>query len=499
MLNARTHMHIACLVALSLLFTDCKKKTSDNPTPNPNPNPTPTGDTTQVKAWITTPETSGGRLSKQNLVIRFRTRQASASNPLLEVDETQRFQAIEGLGAAVTGSSAYLIRQKMNATQRAALLQDLFGTPTPTKGIGLTYSRMTIGASDFSLNTYSYDDMPPGQADTAMVHFSLGMDSVDVVPVLQQIYQLNPGLKLMGTPWSPPGWMKTSGSMIGGTLKPEYERALAKYFIRYIRAFQAKGIPVEAVSVQNEPLFQPTNYPGMIMQPDQQARFIGRYLGPSIAAAGLQTKIFGYDHNWDRPDYPLSLLGDAAARPYIAGTAFHGYGGSPDAMSSVRGAYPDKGIYFTEQSGGDFAPFYGDFAKNLKAMAQTYIIGNFRNWARSVLFWNLALDESYGPHNGGCTNCTGLVTINTADGTYRPNVEYFVMGHVSKFVRPGAVRIQSTSTAYLPSVAFQNPDGTKVLVVLNTSDALTSFEVKSGDRYYLYSLAGGSLATLTWN
>ena len=403
---------------------------------------------------------------------------------------------IDGFGAAVTGSSAYLLQRKMNATQREALLKELF--TTDGNGIGLSYSRITIGSSDFSVGTYSYDDVPAGQNDPNLDHFSIEPDRADLVPTLQQIHTLSPELKLMGSPWSPPAWMKTTRNMIGGKLYPSAYSTYAQYFVKTVQAFAAENIALDAITVQNEPLFEPPGYPGMLMTATEQADFIKNHLGPAFAASSIATKIITYDHNWDHPEYPLTVLADAGAAQYVAGSAFHGYGGTVEQMGSVHASHPDKDLYFTEQSGGDWSP---DFAVNLREMTRTLLIGTTRNWSRVVLLWNLALDENHGPRNGGCQDCRGVVTIYSATGAVTRNVEYYALGHVSKFVRPGAHRIASTDGgSQLPNVAFRNADGSKVMVMLNASSQSQSVRVrdKSRDKYFNYTLLPGAVVTLTW-
>ncbi|HEX2778721.1 MAG TPA: glycoside hydrolase family 30 beta sandwich domain-containing protein, partial [Gemmatimonadaceae bacterium] len=296
--------------------------------------------------------------------------------------------------------------------------------------------------------------------------------------------------------WSAPGWMKTTGSLIKGTLTDSGYPALAEYLKRYVRAYEAEGIPIFALTVQNEPHFEPENYPGMSLPPAARARLLRDYLGPLFAREGIQTKILDWDHNWDQPDSPLAVLADTGARRYVAGVAWHCYGGNIAAQGQVHDAYPDKETYFTECSGGNWSP---NWAENLKFFVGTLIIDGTRNWAKGVLLWNLALDESYGPHLGGCGDCRGVVTIGSG-GYVTRNVEYYSLAHASRFVRPGARRIGSTSNLDgVQTVAFRNADdGSKVLVALNTATVERTLVVRVGTQAFHYVLPAGAAVTFHW-
>jgi glucosylceramidase len=285
--------------------------------------------------------------------------------------------------------------------------------------------------------------------------------------------------------------MKTNGSFKGGSLKPEYYTAYANYFVKYIQAMKAEGITIDAITPQNEPLHGGNN-PSMVMQAAEQAAFIKNNLGPAFAAAGITAKIITYDHNADRPDYPLAILNDAAAKPFVNGSAFHLYGGSIAALSEVHNAHPDKHVYFTEQWVG--GP--GDFAGDLKWHVENLIIGATRNWSRNVLEWNLAADANYKPHTtGGCTSCLGALTIGS---NVSRNVAYYIIAHASKFVRPGSVRIGSNNTGSLATVAFKNPEGKKVLIVLNKGTNTESFNIKFNGSIVTSALKGGAVGTYVW-
>lgn len=409
-------------------------------------------------------------------------------------DETKVRQEIDGFGAALTGSSVHVLTTDMDDNQRASLLKELFD---PVEGIGIKYLRLTIGASDFSLADYTYNDQPPGQTDPTQSEFSLGFDQQDMIPLLQQILAINPDLKIMGTPWSAPAWMKDNNNLRnGGSLQSSFYASYALYFVRYVEAMADAGIPIHAITMQNEPLVA-TAYPSMEVSPEQQIIFIRDHLGPAFEAANINTKIIVYDHNWDRPDYPLTVLADAGARQYIAGSAFHCYAGDKGVMQEVQNAYPEKGIYFTECSGGDFAP---DFAENLSWNSRNLIIGAVRNSAKTVLLWNLALDQTSGPINGGCSDCRGVVTVNSGNGAVTRNVEYYLLAHAGKFVQRGAVRIETPNTEGqgIHQVAFLNPDNSRVVLAFNSDSNEKRFQVVDNGESFVYTMAGGMLVTFVW-
>ncbi|PSL24479.1 glycoside hydrolase family 30 protein [Chitinophaga ginsengisoli] len=420
----------------------------------------------------------------------------------IRMDSSSQFQEMEGFGAAMTGASAYVMQRYMSPAQRQALLEDLFGTE---KGIGINYIRMSIGASDFSTSPYSYDDMPAGQRDDSLHHFSIGHDTLEVVPVLKQVVGINPGIHIMGSPWSAPGWMKTSGKLEGGSLRPDAYDVYARYFVKYIRAFGKEGIKITALTVQNEPQYE-AMYPTMKMTAPEQGTFIKDHLGPLLEKEGLsgQTKIMLFDHNWNSPEYPISILDDSLIAKYTAGAAFHCYEGAVGAMSKVHDAHPEKGLYFTECSGGSWSPVFAD---NLQYMVRQLLIGTVNNWSKNVLLWNMALDEKNGPTtnqpgtgegNRGCMTCRGVVTVNSKDGAVTRNVEYYALAHFSKFVRQGARRIYSSVLPGVENVAFVNADGSRVMVVINTTARELAFSVSEVSGVYKYVLKPGAVVTLVW-
>ncbi|MBA2286614.1 MAG: glucosylceramidase, partial [Ktedonobacteraceae bacterium] len=415
-----------------------------------------------VSVWMTTADLKT-HLAPQDSA-HFSTGNGSAIIKIT-VNENQTYQQMDGFGASLTDGSAWLIYNKMSKSQRDALMTKLF---SPVKGIGLNFLRQPMGASDLTTpasGEYSYDDMPKGQTDPNLTHFSIAHDEAYIIPLLKQALQLNPHLKIMATPWSPPGWMKSTDSMEGGTLNTAAYTAYATYFVKFIQAYQAQGIPIFAVTPQNEPLYQPVGYPGMSFPADQEANFIAHYLAPAFAAAHISTQILGYDHNWDTPSYPTTLLSDANTRAALAGTAWHCYAGAVEAQTVVHNAYPDKATYETECSGGQWEE------NNGLPGTTNLLIGAIRNWSSSVVRWGLALDPNGNPNLGtgaACNQCRGIVTIDQKTGHVTYNGDYYALGHASKFLQPGATRIDSSAGSNSVSdVAFKNPDGSKVLVVYN--------------------------------
>lgn len=440
---------------------------------------------TDVAFWLTKADRTA-LFEKQNVGLIFSN--ANNTHSTITVDSTQTFQTIDGFGFALTGGSAYLIN-RLPSTEREPLLKELF-TPDSTF-INISYLRISIGASDLNASVYSYDDIGTGQTDNSLASFDLGNDMFDLVPILKKIVTLNPNIKILGSPWSAPVWMKTVNNTMGGSLKPECYSVYAKYFVKYIQAMKANGIHIDAITCQNEPL-NAYNNPSMLMTALQQADFIKNNLGPAFRAANIDTKIILYDHNCDHPEYPETVLSDPDAMKYIDGSAFHLYAGDINALSKVHDSYPAKNVYFTEQwTGGP-----GNFANDLNWHVKTLIVGATRNWSKNVIEWNLASDPSYNPHTvGGCSTCMGALTIGS---TVTRNVSYYVIAHASKFVKTGSVRIASTTTGTLPNVAFQSPDGKKVLIVLNDNNAAQTFNIQFKGKSVTTTLAAGSVGTYIW-
>src|SRR5215469_380253 len=433
---------------------------------------------------------------QEKLALNFSA--ARTPNLTITVNDAVKYQQIDGFGASLTDSSAWLIWNKLTEAQRKEALQMLF---SPTKGIGLSVLRQPMGASDFALSAYSYDDLPPGQSlstgDPDLKHFSVDHDRAYIIPLLREAAALNPNIKIIASPWSPPGWMKTSGSMIQGALLPSAYQPLARYFVQFVQQYEAAGVPIYAITMQNEPMYIPNDYPGMNMTAREQIEFLANYLGPGFRDAHLKTKILVFDHNWDLIGYPIEVLGDANAAAFAAGTATHCYGGNVTAQNELHERFPDKDIWLTECSGGDWQKG-GVLEQQVRL-----VIGATRNWAKSVALWNLALDQDHKPFLGGCTNCRGVITVNhgSQPSKIEPTVDYTALAHASKFVAPGAYRVESNTfdQGSLEDVAFRNPDGSLVLLVLNSSGSVAHFNIGWAGKYAAYELPGGAVATFWWN
>jgi len=442
------------------------------------------GDVT-IDGWIT-----GGAesLLQRMQPARFSAGPRRDADHTIEVDSEQGFQPIEGFGFALTGGSAQLIAG-MAPTARAALLRELFGTDE--NGIGLSCLRLSIGASDMGRVSFSYCDLPPGQTDPTLAGFDLAAGDPELVPVLRQILQINPDVKIVAAPWSAPPWMKTNGSFVAGRLKPEYYSVYANYIVKYIEAMRSHGIRVSAVSPQNEPQ-NPKNEPSLLMSAAEQALFIKNHLGPALRQAAPDTEILCWDHNCDGADYPLAVLGDPEARAYISGVAWHLYAGSPDVMSQVRARYPAQKVYFTEQwiSAGD------DFDGALRWHTRNVVIGALRNWSRTVIEWNLASDPDCSLHTpGGAIGSLGGITIGA---TVTRNAGYYLMAHACRLIRPGSVRIASTQPGPLCNVACLTPDDHVVMVVMNDSADDRRFHVTYDGGSAGLELAAGAVGTFRW-
>jgi glucosylceramidase len=446
------------------------------------------GQQSTVNWWLTNPDNSAV-LQKQKALAT--SAKAGVNGAVIKVNDKEVFQTMDGFGYALTGGSAGHII-KMSAAARKALLNELF--TTAGNNIGVSYLRVSIGASDLNDHVFSYDDLPAGETDTAMKHFDLGPDKKDVIPVLKEILAIAPKVKILGSPWSPPAWMKTNQDTRGGRLKPEYYAAYAKYFVLYIQGMAKEGITIDAITVQNEPL-HPGNNPSLLLPAPDEAIFIKDHLGPAFAKAGIKTKIIIYDHNADRPDYPIDILNDREAAKYIDGSGFHLYGGEIEALKEVHNEHPDKHIYFTEQM-----VVQPDASKafHIADPVERVIIGACRNWCRNVLLWNLAADPENKPFTdrGGCSMCQGAVTID-GDKVTR-NLAWYALAHVSKFVPAGSIRIGSSASDSLKNVAFKTPAGKMVLLVANISDRDQSFTIQYKSKAANAQLKKGAVATYLW-
>lgn len=438
----------------------------------------------KIEFWLTNSDQTV-LLQKQNK-ISF----AYKSNdlPTIELNENQTFQAIDGFGYSLTGGSAFVINQ-LDKTNKSNLLQELFGWKKDS--ISISYLRISIGSSDLNFAPYTYNDLPTGETDLNLEKFSLSMDEKHLIPLLQEILRINPKLKIMGSPWSAPLWMKDKNSFWGGHLQPKFYEVYAQYFVRYIKEMEKRGIKIDAITPQNEPQHDGNN-PSMLMTPKEQIEFV-KILGKAFQTANIKTKIIIYDHNCDNPNYPIEVLNDVEAKKFIDGSAFHLYGGDIGCLSKVKDAHPDKNLYFTEQ----YTSSKGSFAGDLNWHVKNLIIGATRNWSRNVLEWNLASDADFKPHTpGGCNVCKGALTVS--NNTVTRNVSYYIIAHAAKFVPPNSVRINTNIAGKINNVAFKTPNGKIVLIAQNDGKETASFNIKFKQKQAVATLPAGSVGTFIW-
>ncbi len=440
-----------------------------------------------VQLWLTNQDESA-LFARQPIPLHFTTQNHPL--PTIEVNDQLKLQTIDGFGFALTGGSAQLL-MRMDPDQRIVLLKHLFSTEG--NSIGVSYLRVSIGSSDMDDHVYSFDDLPPGKTDVHLAKFTLAPIEDTVIPALREILTINPKIQIVASPWSAPAWMKTNDNTMAGSLRAKYSKTYANYFVKYIQGMKAAGIPIHAITVQNEPL-NPKNNPSMLMLAPQQDNFIVKYLAPALQKAGIKTAILLYDHNPDVPSYSLSILKNPKAYNDVAGTAFHLYAGKTSTFTMVHDAYPNKNLYMTEQwvTGKP-----GAATMDIAEPVSRVVIGSTRNWSRNVLLWNLAADSNDGPHtNGGCTQCQGAITLDGDKVTF--NLAYYTIAQFSKFVRPGSVRIGSNDLNQLTNVAFLAPDANMVLVVANTGSSLQTFNIRYRGNTITASLQAGSVGTYIW-
>ncbi|MHA7060153.1 RICIN domain-containing protein [Aquimarina sp. M1] len=461
LIQKRNNKSMLCIVMLCFFFFSLQSQT--------------------ISPWLTRGDQTV-KLQEQN-TISFSS--GNASNPTISINENFESQSIIGFGFMLTQGSAKVIRGLNSSTQNS-LLNELFN---PTSGNAISVVRISIGASDLSESVYSYNQT---SGDTNMNNFSLnGPDKTDVIPILKKILAINPNIRILATPWTAPTWMKTNGSWIGGSLQSQFYSAYANYFIKYLEAMKAEGIQIWAITPQNEPE-NPFNEPSMQMNSSEQKDFINNHLGPAIESSQFSTKIIAYDHNCDNTAYPIDVLNNS---PYVDGAAFHLYDYPPNigALSTVRNA-TGKNVYFTEQFTSSNGNFDGDFGWHM----ENVVIGSLRNWSKTVIEWNLATDPSFGPRTpGGCTECLGAITVNNSSNFNR-NVSYYIIGQVSKFVKPGAIRTESNNNGIL-NVSFKNPDNSRVLLVYNKNNNNRNITVNWTSKNFQYTIPARSAVTFVWD
>ena len=437
--------------------------------------------------------------------VNFTTSTADAGTNTVLVDPTQQYQSMEGFGAAFTDSAAYLLMKTEPSADLSGTLNDLF--TRNGNGIGLSFMRIPMGASDIALSVYSYDDQPVGTTDLNLTSFSIAHDQAYILPLIVQAKTLNPRMKLMANPWSPPGWMKDPAtispvSMQGGSLllTSANETAFANYFVKFLQAYQTAGVSIDYISIQNEPENMTAAYPSMLMPDTTQLALLQGYVLPALSTAKLTAKVFAWDHNWDTPSYPEYVLSGLTTQQLtqVAGTAWHGYGGAPGAQQIVQNEFPTLGTWETEHSGGTWQS--DQFTTDMLEITQV-----LRNSAKSFVKWSLALNENLGPNLtqnvpglGGCNTCTPIVTVNSTTGAVTKDIEYYTLGHYSKYVLPGAVRIYSSNTPAIASVAFENPDGSMAVIAYNSTTTSQTFNMQWGTQSFSYTLPATAAATFTW-
>jgi glucosylceramidase len=456
-----------------------------------------------VNIWLTTTNDSAGRNVvaglQQQTPIAFGSGNSSAGTEIT-VDENTKYQQFVGGGASMTDTAAYLLGSSgaISSSTQSAVMNALF---SPTEGIGLDFLRNPMGASDLARYNYSYDDMPAGETDPTLANFSISHDLTDILPLTKEAEELNPNLKLMMTPWSAPAWMKSNDSFTDqGYLESQYYAAYAQYFVKTIEAYQAQGVHVDYVSPSNEPdCCSGANYPTMAWTGSGLDYFAANDLLPALHSAGLSTKVLALDWNWsDYASYGATEVNDATVRDdsLFGGVAWHGYDeGSAAEQSTVHNEYPSIGTFDTEHSGGAWIA-------NQQSEDMSNIIEYTRNWGSTVTKWSLAVDQNDGPNNGGCSDCTGLITVHDGDsesGQVDYTIEYYDMGQLTKFVLPGAYRISSTASPTVPNVAWINPNGSKALIAYNGSTSAAPISVNWGGESFTYTLPAQTSATFTWS
>ncbi len=425
---------------------------------------------------------------------------------VISVNDSVGYQRVGGFGAAMTDSSAWLIERELPAASRAALMSDLFGSG----GLGLSFLRVPIGATDFTVGgrPYSYDDLPPGRSDPRLAHFSIAHDEAYILPALNQARALDPGIAFLASPWTPPAWMKGNDSLgnvkDGGTLRADAYGPWAAYIVKFIQAYARAGVPITALTAANE-VGTPTLYPGLNMSLSSLSSWIGQDLVPALTRARLHPKLYAADWGWgttSRRD--AAALTETTANEY-AGVAWHCYYGGPDVMNAIHSQLPQLDEIVDECSPGISA-----------IPISEVVISSLRDWASTVALWNLALDPTGGPvqvPDDGCPGCSGLVTINENGGALTFNLAYYELGQASAFVQRGAQRIESGHfvsytyrkpgvnfvSAGLDDVAFANPDGTRVLIAYNNGTQATVFAVDWHGRYFEYTLPAAATVTFEWD
>ena len=436
-----------------------------------------------ISAWVT----SDNERFASSPSIAWGPSSASAGAEQLQLTPQMRYQEILGFGGAFTDAACYTFN-RLSPSAREQLFDEMFH---PSQ-MGLSVGRVCVGSSDYATKVYSFDE---GEADPELTRFSIEHDREYILPVLRQVRTVNPDLFLFSSPWSPPGWMKFNGSMLGGSMRNHYLAAYAKYYLKFLKAYAAEQVPVQALTSQNEvDTDQDGRMPACIWPQEYEIQFVRDHLGPLLETSNMSTKIWVLDHNYNLWGRAICTLDDAKLRKYSNAVAWHGYVGAPEMMSKVHEVYPEVEMHWTE--GG---PDYKDpaYLSDWSKWSATFS-GILRNWCRSITSWNLALDE-IGRPNVGPFSCGGVVTIHSQTAEISRSGQFWALAHYSRVIRRGAHRFQSESAlADLQHVAFENSDGTQALILTNAGSART-IELKLASYSASIRLKANSVTTLAWS
>jgi glucosylceramidase len=434
-----------------------------------------------VEVWMTNEKLR----CAQGKPAQWRKAAPTAGTQTVVLSTEKQFQTIVGFGGAFTDAACFTMNRLAPAA-RAELFHDMFHP----SALGLSVCRTCMGASDYSTEVFSYDE---GDPDPELQRFSIDHDRKYVLPMLQEAMKVNSEMLLLSSPWSPPGWMKANGSMLGGSMRRKYLKNYAQYFVKFIQAYGAAGVPIAAVTPQNEvDTDQDGRMPACIFPQEYEIEFV-RFLGPLLEQNGLKTKIWVLDHNYNLWGRAVCELEDPTLRKYCNDVAWHGYVGNAQMMSRVHDTFPEVGMHWTEGGPDYTSPDYlSDWAHWTQVFSET-----LRNWCQSITAWNLALDEKGRP-NIGPFPCGGIVTIHSETNEITRSGQFWALAHFSKFIRRGAKRLDSQSDAQgIHHVMVENPDGGRVVVLANSADA-RSVSLQLGDSTMEIPLEKNAVATLTW-
>jgi glucosylceramidase len=437
----------------------------------------------QITMWVT----SGQKRFERVTSPEWQPVGDHPSTDTIELDLGQRHQEILGFGAAFTDASCYIFHH-LTADLRAKILHDLFN---PSE-MALSVCRTCIGASDYSTELFSYDE---GAPDPELKRFSIDHDKSYVLPMLREARETNPNLFLFSSPWSPPGWMKANNSMLGGCIRKTFFSSYAQHFVKFLQAYAAEGVPIQAITSQNEvDTDQDGRMPACVWGQEYEIEFIAKHLGPALEKAGLSTKIWLLDHNYNLWGRVICSLDEADVKKYCGAVAWHGYAGTANMISKVHAAHPEVAMHWTEGGPDYTSPTYStDWASWAHAFTEA-----MQNWCSSIIGWNLALDERGRP-NIGPFNCGGLITIHSQTKEVSKSGQYWALAHFSRLIRRGARRFATSGNlSDLDHIAFENPDGRRVLVITNPKSSRT-VHVRSGAMVARVSLDSDSVNTLEWN